>query len=88
MELRQAGFPLLDLCRLVFLATRSRSALVAENLFLRKQLALLEERKVKPHRADDSTRWLMAALSRLFDWRRAPGSWDSRCRFGAAPPRL
>jgi putative transposase len=58
---------LLDLCRLVFLAARSRSALVAENLFLRKELALLQERKVRPHRADDSTRWLMAALSRLFD---------------------
>ena len=61
----------MDLFRLVFLAARSRSALVAENLFLRKQLALLQERKVRPHRADDSTRWLMAALSRLFDWRSA-----------------
>jgi len=50
---------------------RSRSALSAENLFLRKQLALFQERKVKPSRADDSTRWMMAALSRLFNWRNA-----------------
>ena len=50
---------------------RSRSALSAENLFLRKQLALFQERRVKPSRADDSTRWMMAALSRLFDWRGA-----------------
>jgi hypothetical protein len=47
----------------------SRSALAAENLFLRKQLALFQERKVKPHRADDATRWLMVTVSRLFDWR-------------------
>jgi hypothetical protein len=43
--------------------------LAAENLFLRKQLALFQERKVKPRRAEDSTRWLMATVSRLFDWR-------------------
>jgi hypothetical protein len=34
-----------DLVRLAFLAAHSRSALVAENLFLRKQLALFQERK-------------------------------------------
>ncbi len=43
----------------------------AENLFLRKQLALFQERKVKPRRADDSTRWMMATLSRMFEWRDA-----------------
>jgi len=32
-------------------------------------LALFQERRVKPSRADDSTRWMMAALSRLFNWR-------------------
>jgi len=42
-----------------------------ENLFLRKQLALFQERKLRPHRADDSTRWLMNFLSRWFDWRSA-----------------
>jgi hypothetical protein len=46
----------------------SHSALAAENLFLRKQLALFQERKVKPRRADDATRWMMAALSRMFPW--------------------
>jgi len=43
----------------------------AENLFLRKQLALFQERNLRPHRADDSTRWLMSFLSRWFDWRNA-----------------
>jgi putative transposase len=47
-----------DLVRLAFLVARSHRTLAAENLFLRKQLALFQERKVKPRRADDSTRWM------------------------------
>ena len=53
------------------MATRFRTALVAENLFLRKQLAMFQERNVRPRRAEDSARWLMARLSLLFDWRSA-----------------
>jgi putative transposase len=68
---RTAALALVDLGRLVALMARSRSALSAENLFLRKQLALFKEWRVKPSRADDSTRWMMAALSRLFTWRGA-----------------
>jgi putative transposase len=34
-------------------------------------LALFQERKVKPRRADDSTRWIMATLSQMFAWRDA-----------------
>ena len=60
-----------DVIRLTALAARSHSALAAENLFLRKQLALFQERKVRPRRADDSTRWVMATLSRMFQWRDA-----------------
>src|SRR6266508_1825936 len=60
-----------DLARLAFLAAHSRRALAAENLFLRKQLALFQERHVKPRPADDSTRWIMATLSRMFPWRGA-----------------
>jgi putative transposase len=62
---------LIDLSRLVLLLTRPRVALAAENLFLRKQLALFQERKVRPRRADDSTRWMMGTLSRMFQWRDA-----------------
>ena len=51
------------------LLSHSRRALAAENLFLRKQLALFQERKVKPRRADDSARLLMVILSRMFPWR-------------------
>jgi hypothetical protein len=53
------------------LVSRSRRALAAENLFLRKQLALFQERKVKPHRAEDSTRLIMVILGRLFGRRDA-----------------
>jgi len=62
---------LLGLLRLMVMTCRSRSAVEAENLFLRKQLALFQERKNKARRADDSTRWLMSFLSRWFDSRSA-----------------
>ena len=62
---------LVDLGQLMFLFSRPRVALAAENLFLRKQLALFQERKLRPRRADDSTRWTMATLSQMFQWRDA-----------------
>jgi transposase InsO family protein len=58
-----------DLLRLVSAAGRSHRQLAAENLFLRKQLALYVERQVKPRRADDATRIALVALSWLIDWR-------------------
>jgi len=60
-----------DLVHLLVLVSRSRRALAAENLFLRKQLALFQERKVKPHLADDSTRLVMVILGHMFAWRDA-----------------
>ncbi len=55
--------------RLGLLALRSRAHLAAENLLLRKQLALYLERQVKPRRADDATRIALVALSLLVPWR-------------------
>jgi hypothetical protein len=63
------GRLLVDALRLVSLGVRLRSQLAAENLFLRKQLALYQEREVKPRRADDATRISLVVLSRLIDWR-------------------
>src|SRR5215831_63841 len=60
-----------DLIRLLVLTSRSRRALAAENLFLRKQLALFQERNVKPRRAHDPTRLVMVILGRMFCWRNA-----------------
>jgi len=59
-----------DLARFLSATVRSHAQLSAENLFLRKQLALYVERQVKPRRADDATRIALVALSWLIDWRR------------------
>jgi hypothetical protein len=50
---------------------RPSPALAAENLFLRKQLALYEERQVKPRGATNATRLAMVWLSYWFNWRSA-----------------
>jgi putative transposase len=63
---RTVSLVVFDLVRLVIYSHRS---LAAENLFLRKQPALSQERRIKPRRADESTRCMMAALSRMFEWR-------------------
>jgi transposase InsO family protein len=62
---------LADLAGLVVLSLRSRRYVEAENLFLRRELALYQERGVKPRRVDAATRVSLALLSRLFDWRDA-----------------
>ena len=62
---------LADLAGLVVLALRSRRSVEAENLFLRRQFALYQERGIKPRRIDAATRVSLAVLSRLFDWRDA-----------------
>src|ERR1700731_5139239 len=53
------------------LLIRPRKAIAAENLFLRRQLALYQERKVDPRRIDPATRITLALLSRFFNWRDA-----------------
>jgi putative transposase len=60
-----------DLLRFLVLGLRSKSSLAAENLFLRKQLAIYQERAIKPGRTSQSTRLTLLWLSRLFDWRSA-----------------
>jgi putative transposase len=60
-----------DLVRLLVLVSGSRRALAAENLFLREQLTLFQERKLKPHRGHDSTRLIMVIPGRMFSWRDA-----------------
>ena len=50
---------------------RSRSALIAENLFLRKQLAFYQEREIEPRRLTHAARICLVVWSRLFHWREA-----------------
>jgi putative transposase len=58
-----------DILQFALSMLQARGQLAAENLFLRKQLALYLERQVKPRRAEDATRLTLVALSRLIDWR-------------------
>jgi len=60
-----------DLLHFLVLSLRSRSSLAAENLFLRKQLAIYQERGIKPGRTSHPTRLTLLWLSRCFDWRGA-----------------
>jgi putative transposase len=60
-----------DAGRFLLLCLRPRHILAAENLFLRKQLALYPERGVKPTRAPNTTRLTLVWLARWCDWRQA-----------------
>jgi putative transposase len=60
-----------DILRWLLLVFRSSQSLQAENLFLRRQLALYIERGVEPRRIDAATRIALTVLSQLFDWRDA-----------------
>jgi hypothetical protein len=62
---------LLDALRLIMVCLRPRRALAADNLFLRKQLALYLEHKAKPRRAKAATKLTLMLLSRLLAWREA-----------------
>jgi len=50
---------------------RSQTALLAENLFLRKQLTFYREREIRPRRLTNAARPWLVFLSRFFAWRSA-----------------
>ena len=60
-----------DALRCLVVLFRPTESVRAENLFLRRQLALFMERGVRPRRIDAATRVSLAALAKLFDWRGA-----------------
>lgn len=60
-----------DLATFFWFTLRPQNALAAENLFLRKQLAMFQKRKAKPRRPDTPIRITLVLLSRLFSWRDA-----------------
>jgi len=49
----------------------SRTSLVAENLFLRKQLSFYQEHQLRPRRITNSARIALVFWSRFFEWRSA-----------------
>jgi len=60
-----------EVARFVRTALRWRTSLVAENLFLRKQLAFYQEHKLRPQPLTDAARFTLVLWSRMFDWKSA-----------------
>ena len=54
-----------DLIRVGF---RTRAQIIAENLFLRRQLALYQERKTRRRRPTPAAKLALVVLSRFFPW--------------------
>ncbi|MGA7412427.1 MAG: integrase core domain-containing protein [Bryobacteraceae bacterium] len=76
------GVDSVNLCAVLF---RSRARLAAENLFLRKQLALFQEREKKARPTTAADRFVLRRLACLFSWRDAlvivkPGTLIGRHR--------
>ncbi len=70
LQLTHTLLPLLyDGIRFLGLCLCPSPILPAENLFLRKQLAMYQERRVKPRRATPATRLVLLWLGHWFDWR-------------------
>jgi hypothetical protein len=60
-----------DALKWLVLLARSDESVRAENLVLRRQLAMFVERGVQPRRVDAATRVSLTVLTRLFYWRNA-----------------
>ena len=60
-----------DVVWFLWLCLRPPTTLAAENLFLRKQLAMYQERHVKPRRATNAARLTLVWLGRWCNWRQA-----------------
>ena len=68
----RAGFAIcLELSTFLRSCVRSRSALLAENLFLRKQLAFYQERQIRPRRLTDGARFSLVLWSKFCNWKSA-----------------
>ena len=77
-----------DLLHFLVLSLRSKSSLAAENLFLRKQLAFYQERKIKPRGTSHTARLALLWPSRWFNWRSALTVGDAQDLRRLAPQRL
>ena len=55
----------------MYVIARPRTAVAAEVLFLRKQLAYYQDHNIRPGRLTDAARLSMVLWSRLFDWKEA-----------------
>jgi putative transposase len=60
-----------ELAPFVTTTLQSQTSSVAENLFLRKQLAFYQEHKLRPQPLTDAGRFTLVLWSWLFDWKSA-----------------
>ena len=77
-----------DLLTFFRLTFRTPQAVAAENLFLRKQLALYVERKTKPHRATDAVRFTLAQLFKILRMARRSHRGETRYTDPLASERI
>ena len=72
LSLIRASFGIcLELGAFLRSAVRPRSSLLAENLFLRKQLAFYQEHQIRPRRLTDAARLSLVFWSKLCNWKSA-----------------
>ena len=69
-----------DLVVYLDLLVRRRKAIAAENLFLRRQLALYQERKVDPRRIDPATRIYIGFALKVISTGAMRSLWSNRRR--------
>ena len=74
-----------DLIRIGF---RTRAEIIAENLFLRRQLALYQERKTRRRRPTPSAKLALVVLSKFFSWAPRTGHRAIEHIRSLAPNRL
>src|SRR5215472_14112434 len=60
-----------DIARALQSLVQTRRSLIAENLFLRKQLAFYQEHQIPPRRLNTAARFLLALWSNFFDYKNA-----------------
>ena len=77
-----------DTFRYVGLMFRSTQSVKAENLFLRRQLALYVERGVNPRRVDTATRIFPRLVVAILSLAERPGGSSTRDADPLAPSRL
>jgi putative transposase len=60
-----------ELAEFIVAMPRLRASLLAENLFLRKQLAFYQEHRLRPRPLTDAARLSLVLWSRMFHWKAA-----------------
>ena len=80
------GVVLAVLRDLIGIGFRTRAEIIAENLFLRRQLALYQERKTRRRRPTAFAKLALVVLSKFFSWAPALPSCNLAYSFAGTEP--